>query len=221
VSITRRSALRDVAAAVARALDAAGISAVLTGGACATIYSSGRYQSRDLDFVIRSGGSRGSLDTAMASIGFRRDRDRYVHRQTPFFVEFPRGPLAIGNDIAVNPVDLKLGRGHVLALSPTDACRDRLAAFYHWSDRQSLDVAVEIASANKVSMRTIARWSRTEDAIEKFEEFRRELGRRTARQPANKLRGVAKNIEQIERGFGESKTVRGVRIVRRPAGAPV
>lgn len=181
MTIARRSSLADVAAEVAKALNAARISAVLTGGACATIYSKGAYQSHDLDFIIRSGGTRRSLDVAMASIGFHRDGDRYVHAATPFFVEFPRGPLAIGEDVAITPVELTVGGGRTLALSSTDACRDRLAAFYHWSDRQSLDVAVEIALANPVNMRIVRRWSQIENALEQFDEFRRQVARRRKR----------------------------------------
>ena len=56
-------------------------------------------------------------------------------------VEFPAGPLAIGDDDLVEPVELRVGRTRVPALSATDSCRDRLAAFYHWRDLQSLRVA--------------------------------------------------------------------------------
>ena len=176
--LTRRSSLADVAAVVAAALEAAGIEAVLTGGACATIYSRGAYQSHDLDFIVRSGGTRRSLDAAMASVGFARDGDRYVHRETPFFVEFPRGPLAIGDDVRIVPVTLKLGRNRALALSPTDSCRDRLAAFYYWSDRQSLQVAVDIAASQTVNITKVRDWSASEGHADRFEEFRRELVRR-------------------------------------------
>lgn len=47
---------------------------------------------------------------------------------------------------------LRVGRGRTLALSPTDACRDRLAAFYHWSDRGGLAAAVAIAQRHRVNM---------------------------------------------------------------------
>ena len=181
MTISRRSSLVDVATTVAAALDAAGIDAVLTGGACATLHSRGRYQSYDLDFVVRSGGTRRAVDAAMASVGFRRDGDHYSHPATPFFVEFPRGPLAIGDDVRIEPVEVKVGRGRVRALSSTDACRDRLAAFYHWSDRQSLEVAIEIALANRVELGVIERWSRAEGHPEKFAEFRRQLGARRRR----------------------------------------
>jgi hypothetical protein len=178
VKLTRRSSLRDVAAAVGRALREGGFDAVLTGGACATIYSRGAYMSHDLDFIVRAGGSRAALDAALGVLGFKRVHDRYVHPATTFYVEFPRGPLSIGNDTNIRPVDLKIGRITITALSATDSCRDRLAAFYHWSDRQSLRSAVEIALRAPVSMTTIRRWSEREGAADKFAEFQAELTRR-------------------------------------------
>src|SRR5262249_1957966 len=180
--LTKRSTLQDVAAAVAKALRSHGIRAVLTGGACATIYSEGEYQSEDLDLIIQSGPSRQELDKAMSSIGFRRQVDHYVHPRTLFFVEFPRGPLSIGSDVRIHPVEIRVGRRTVSALSATDSCRDRLAAFYHWNDRQSLDTAVAIALRNPVDLSKIRKWSKAENALEKFEEFRREL-----RRPAKKV----------------------------------
>ena len=173
MKIGPRSSLAEVAAAVAQTLGAAGFRAVLTGGACATIYSAGAYQSFDLDFILQEGGGQRALDRAMAALGFIRQTDRYTHPGTTFFVEFPRGPLAIGDDTAIRPVHIDLGTGRALALSATDACRDRLAAFYHWSDRQSLDAAVAIASRHRVNMRTIRDWSAREGALDRFDEFRR------------------------------------------------
>lgn len=151
MTITRRSSLAAVAATVGEALREAGIDAVLTGGACATIHSGGAYQSQDLDFVVRTPVERTVLDAAMRSVGFERDGNRYVHPRTSFFVEFPPGPLGIGDDLEVTPVAIAIGKGSVLGLSPTDACRDRLAA--------------------------INRWSRREGHLAEFEEFRQELAR--------------------------------------------
>jgi hypothetical protein len=178
VPITRRSTIADVAAVVATALRDAGFDAILTGGACAAIYSAGAYVSHDLDFIIRSGGGRAALDEALTVVGFKRRHDRYVHPKTRFFVEFPRGPLSIGDDTDIRPARLKVGRLTITALSPTDSCRDRLAAFYHWSDRQSLRSAVEIALRARVNMAAIRRWSEREGAPDKFEEFREEVSHR-------------------------------------------
>jgi hypothetical protein len=58
-----------------------------------------------------------------------------------------------------------------LALSPTDSCRDRLAAFYHRRDRQSLRLAVAVARHQTVDLEAIRKWSRAEGIIEDNEEF--------------------------------------------------
>ena len=181
MKLRKNSSIKSVAAVVGHALDHAGIEAVLTGGACAAIYSDGAYVSHDLDFIVRAGGTRATLDAALASAGFARDHDRYVHPATPLFVEFPRGPLSIGDDTNIRPARLTIGRTTIAALSPTDSCRDRLAAFYHWSDRQSLKSAVEIALRHRVNMATIRTWSAREGAAEKFEEFRAQVATRRTR----------------------------------------
>jgi len=171
VSLTAGSSLAAVAATVAKALASSGIRAVLTGGACASLYSQGAYQSSDIDFVLQSAVSTGDLDAVMKSIGFRRIGNHYEHPRTAFFVEFPAGPLGIGADLEVRPVVYKIGKTSVRALSATDACRDRLAAFYHWNDRQSVSTAVQIARHRKVDLKAIRAWSRREGALDGFSQF--------------------------------------------------
>jgi hypothetical protein len=188
VKVSRRSSLRQVAAAVAGTLHDAGIRAVLTGGACATIYSEGAYQSEDLDLILLSSPTQNALDQAMAEIGFSRRRDSYEHPRTSFFVEFPRGPLSIGSDLSVIPAEMLIDGVRVAMLSATDSCRDRLAAFYHWKDRQSLEAAVAIAARRGVDLGRIRAWSEMEGASAPFDEFLREL--RTAKATRRSARGV-------------------------------
>ena len=176
MTLDARSRLKDVVAVVATALRAAKIRVVLTGGACASVHASEKYLSHDVDFILQSAPSQAALDRAMAAAGFRRDGDRYVHPTCPFSVEFPAGPLAIGSDYNLKPVTMLVGRSKVTALSATDSCRDRRAAYYHWDDVQSLAVAVEIARTRRVNLRAIQRWSNAEGAAEKFGQFRRRLG---------------------------------------------
>lgn len=173
--ITAHSTLEQVAAVLADALREAGIRAVLTGGACATIYSAGGYQSEDLDLILQSSSTQRSLDEAMAKAEFARNGDYYEHPRTSFFVEFPRGPLAIGTDTSIAPVEVQVEGVPVLLLSATDSCRDRLAAFYHWKDRQALGAAVAIATNHPLDLEKIRAWSRREGAAEAFEEFLRTL----------------------------------------------
>lgn len=172
MKLSSRSSLADVAVAVGDVLRRSRIRAVLTGGACANLYTGGEYTSLDADFVLIGPCTTSQLDEAMATLGFARKRDRYVHPGLPFFVEFPRGPLGIGEDIRVRPVWRRGRTGRTLALSATDACRDRLAAFYHWNDHQSLEAAIAIALRHKVGMTRIQEWSRREGHVEGYRAFR-------------------------------------------------
>jgi hypothetical protein len=181
VKLTSRSSLLEVTASVAQALSNAGIRAVLTGGACASIYTRGAYQSSDLDFVLQNTISQSSLDAAMAATGFERRGNQYLHPSARFFVEFPAGPLAIGGDFKIQPIEYRVRRAAVFALSPTDSCRDRLAGFYFWNDRQSLRTAVQIAARHSVDLDAIRRWSRDEGFSAAFAEFSTELERARGR----------------------------------------
>ncbi|HEU5182300.1 MAG TPA: hypothetical protein VFW45_16055 [Candidatus Polarisedimenticolia bacterium] len=188
MSLTADSSLGHVAAEVAKTLARAGIRAVLTGGACATLYSEGKYQSFDLDFILQSAASSHELDEAMRGIGFRRVGNHYEHARARFLVEFPAGPLGIGSDLDVKPVTYRIGKVGVRALSATDSCRDRLAAFYHWNDRQSLSTAVEIARRRRVNLSKIGKWSVKEGAASKFQQFLDSLERLRGHRSASRSR---------------------------------
>ncbi|MBZ0172181.1 MAG: hypothetical protein K8E66_07370 [Phycisphaerales bacterium] len=162
-------------ATVGSGLRAERIRAVLTGGACVNLYTRGAHHSKDIDLILETQVTRRELDDAMQKVGFSRHGDRYEHTTARFYVEFPPGPLAIGGDLSIRPVEIRRGGQRMLALSATDCCRDRLAAFYHWNDRQSLRSAVLVALRNRVRMSTIEEWSRREGAADGFAAFRREL----------------------------------------------
>jgi hypothetical protein len=191
VKLRTSSTLEDVAGCVGKALADAGIRAVLTGGACATLYTRGTYQSEDLDFILQSGVSAPRLELVMNGAGFKRRGNQYFHEKAPFYVEFPAGPLAIGRDFRVEPVEYTIHRTRLLALSPTDSCRDRLAAFYHWGDRGSLAIAVEIARRHRIQLKKVERWSKAEGSLERFREFATEVRRArrgAGRRPGRKRR---------------------------------
>lgn len=172
----RTPTLKEVARRVARALGKEGIRAALTGGACASFYSGGACQSSDLDFVLLEPVDARALERALASIGFVRRGEHFGHPGLPFIVEFPKGPLAIGRDIRIEPVGYRIQGVMVPALSATDSCRDRLAAFYHWGDRSSLRAAVAIARRHPVDLHRIRAWSESEGARRGYGEFLAVLG---------------------------------------------
>jgi len=177
MTLTATSSLPRVAVAVGAHLRRRGITAVLTGGACVSVYTGGSYVSSDADFVIQGKVRQSALDAALAELGFVRKGDRHVHPDVSFYLEFPPGPLAIGADLGIQPAEIVFARHVALALSPTDSCRDRLAAFYHWRDRQSLQLAVDVARHQPVDLHAIRRWSRAEGHPEDCAEFLRELRR--------------------------------------------
>jgi hypothetical protein len=61
---------------------------------------------------------------------------------------------------------------------------DRLAAYFHWNDLQSLDQAVMVARSQKTSLSKLEAWAKRQGASEKLERFKRQLAvRKRPRQP--------------------------------------
>ena len=65
--------------------------------------------------------------------------------------------------------------GVVRIISPTDSVKDRLAAFYHWKDLQSLEQAILVASSNLVDLKSIKTWLKREEKSSEFKEFKQRL----------------------------------------------
>lgn len=163
--------IEEVAGLVCSTLQKAGITVTLSGGACVTIWSGGNYVSRDLDFVEEGLVPRRKVKAALEEIGFVEQNRYFVHPDSEFFVEFPTGPLTVGDQRVEKVATLRTDAGHLRLLSPTDCIKDRLAAFFHWNDHQALEQAVLVARTQKVDMKGIRSWSRTEDATGKFKRF--------------------------------------------------
>ncbi len=172
--VTRMS-LGELAAFVCTQLRKHGINAVLSGGACVTIYTHNRYESHDLDFVENAPTERRRIARALIEIGFV-EKDRYFkHPHTDFIVEFPAGPLAVGSEPVGDVEEREFSTGRLSLLSPTDCVKDRLAAYYHWDDPQCLEQALLVAEAARVDLEEIRRWSRVEKKSAEFERIRERL----------------------------------------------
>ena len=152
---------------------------MLTGGGAASLYAPESIQSFDLDFVLTFEAEKSAPARALEALGYRLTGYHYTHRVNPFLLEFPAGPLAIGDELVTSWETRREGGLLLHVLSPTDPCRDRLAAFYHFGDRSSLDAAVAIQSAQsaRIDLERIRRWSRSEGASGRFLEFQRRLRR--------------------------------------------
>lgn len=178
-TIRRTDAVEKIAALVSAALAEHGIEAVLSGGSVVSIYSANEFQSYDLDFITLA--TQREIAAAMATLGFARGSGRhYTHPETPFMVEFPRGPVMVGDEVVEKSARRRTPHGVIRLLSPTDAVKDRLAAFFHWSDRQSLEQALAIATRQRVKLAEIAKWAKREPppAPERYEVFRERLSKK-------------------------------------------
>lgn len=145
------------------------ISLVLSGGAAVSIYSSGRYVSLDLDMVNVYSARFRIIRMAMQEIGFEERGRYFTHPDTQFFVEFPPGPLTIGDEPVQQINNIELPTGTLRVISPTDCVKDRLAAYYHWGDRQSLEQAILVSEESEVDLDEIKRWSDKEGKLADFE----------------------------------------------------
>ncbi|MDH4271439.1 MAG: hypothetical protein OEW18_05620, partial [Candidatus Aminicenantes bacterium] len=155
-----------------------GVDVVLSGGACVSIYAREAYLSYDLDFVLVSYTPRAKLREAMARLGFSEDGRHFRHPETPFIVEFLSPPLSVGEEPVRNIAEITKRNKTLRLLSPTDCVKDRLAAYYHWNDRSSLEQAALVARNQKVDLKEIRRWSNKEGMTDKLAVFLRALNKR-------------------------------------------
>jgi hypothetical protein len=153
-----------------------GIEVILAGGAAVAIYSN-RYVSKDLDLINIYGVNRRKIRDAMTEIGFYEEGRYFRHPETQFFVEFPPGPLAIGEEPVKQIVEKKLSTGILKIISPTDCVKDRLAAYYHWDDQQALMQAILVAQRHKINIDEIRRWSLVEGKLNEFELIKGKLSK--------------------------------------------
>jgi hypothetical protein len=165
----KKLTLEQFAIAVATELKRHDIDVILTGGAVVSIYSTGKYVSKDADFL--SSTDHKKIAKVMLSLGFKKVGKDFYHDDTDFSVEFPGSQLVIGNS-PMKPDGKIKSKGFTLRLlSYTQCVMDRLAAFYHWRDRQSLDQALLVAQGHPIKIKNVEEWSKSEGEENKFNEF--------------------------------------------------
>jgi hypothetical protein len=164
----------ELAAFVQSRLRENGIDVVLSGGACVAIYTRNKYVSLDLDMIEIYPGKKRVIRDSMNKMGFYEEGRHFKHPDSKFIIEFPQGPLSIGDEKVTQVVELDFSTGTLKLLSPTDCVKDRLAAFYHWGDKQCLAQAILVAQDHKIDLQEIKRWSYVEG---KQVEFQKIVGR--------------------------------------------
>jgi hypothetical protein len=171
--INKQMGIKEFAIYVASELKKSGVDVILTGGAVVSIYSNNKYVSNDLDFLSSSDHQK--ITDAMFALGFKNEGKDFLHPNSDFYVEFPGRTLIIGNSPMQPEGEIKEGSFKLKLLSPTQCVMDRLAAFFHWKDRQSLDQAILVAKNHPVKLKELERWSASEGMEEKYKVFLTEL----------------------------------------------
>jgi len=166
----------ELSAYVQSYLHEQGIEVVLSGGSAVAIYSKNKYVSKDLDLVNIFAVNRRKIRAAMKELGFREEGRYFTHQETELFIEFPAGPLAIGEEVISNIIEKEVLTGKLRLISPTDCVKDRLAAYYHWGDQQCLLQAEYVARAQEIDLQEIERWSEREGMSEEFQNIKERLG---------------------------------------------
>jgi hypothetical protein len=142
------------------------------------LYSHNEYESCDLDFVTNA--ANDAIAKAVAPLGFRRvaGARQFEHPETDFYLEFPPGPLAFGETVVsdADATTVHTEFGPLRIVTPTQSVMDRLSAYVHWNDNQSLDQAVMVARKQPVEWSELHEWSRREGADDRLiDAFRRRV----------------------------------------------
>jgi hypothetical protein len=176
VNIPKKSNIKSVATIICSHLSAMGFDPVLTGKACAAIYSEGLVDSKSLDFVI-SEYLVDRIEAVMRSLGFTCLVHRtFGNKALEYEVSFMPPPVVVGDAMVENIHLFKSGKGELRMLNPTDCVRQRLSMYYRFGSESALKDAIAVASKNEVDMNLVERWSGWEWAGDKFEIFKKMLG---------------------------------------------
>ena len=111
----------------------------------------------------------------LQEIGFKPSKSRYFkHPLCPhLFLEFPRGPVEIGEEFPVVPDEIEVEGRMLRLLSPTDCVKDRLAGYIHWNSRANFDQAALICrqQADRVDLEQVEQWCAKEGGLAAFKEL--------------------------------------------------
>ena len=165
----------ELAAYIQDSLQEEGTKVVLSGGSAVSFYSGDKYVSKDLDLINTHFAKRSKIKVVMEKLGFQEQGRYFINPETQLFVEFPDGPLSVGEEPVKEVSEFELATGTLRVVSPTDCVKDRLCAFYFWNDQQGLAQAVLVAESQSVDLQEIKRWSKVEGREQEYEIFKGKL----------------------------------------------
>jgi hypothetical protein len=109
------------------------------------------------------------------------DKRHFEHPATDLYLEFPPAPLEFGKRTVQHDEVPRLQTpwGPLRVITPTLCVMDRLAAWWHWHDRQSWDQAVIVARHSNIDYDDLRAYSSEEGADPAdIEKLRQQAGNR-------------------------------------------
>ncbi|HEX5274624.1 MAG TPA: hypothetical protein VFW34_05050 [Candidatus Rubrimentiphilum sp.] len=158
-------ALSELAATVASHLKRHGIDVVVVGGSAITAHVPDVYTSMDIDFAVTTGIDRRKISRALRDLGFHEQGRVYASPSTIYVLDFVADVPHIDQHAITEYVELQTAAGTFRVYRLEDAIADRVAAFIHWSDSESLGVAERTVKASKER----TSWNRIESALSQIE----------------------------------------------------
>src|SRR3954464_14258858 len=114
----------ELAGLVCQKLADAGLTVTPPGGGCVAIWSEGKYVSHDLDFIEEGPVPRKKVQEVLIALGFAESGRHFKHPDSTFFVEFPTGPLMVGDERVHRTSRRKTKCGTLRLLTRTDCVKD-------------------------------------------------------------------------------------------------
>lgn len=163
------NSMQELAAIIAKHLHHNDIKVVLVGGLAVGIYTENRYLTKDIDMVDLSYQKPCRLQAAMAELDFHK-QGRYFHNSsTVVLIEFPSAPLAVGDELITELTTASGSFGEIPIIFAIDLVKDRLAAYFHWQDQQSLVQALCIMLCHNITPKQLESFCIREGGSEEYE----------------------------------------------------
>lgn len=158
------STLEETAAYICTKLKEKRIDVVLSGGSCMEIYTKSNFSSLDIDFIPNPSVTSKQIEKIMLELGFKKVPPRYYkYDSNPNYIEFPTGPVSLGNDLTKKFSELKTHVGTLTLLTPTDCIKDRLCALVYHGGEECYSQAVAVAHLNDFDKDDLTQWAKNED----------------------------------------------------------
>lgn len=117
------------------------------------------------------GGATRSAQEVVRTLGYYPKGRTLVCDSTPISLDFPKGPLAVGEESIQAWRTISRGGKLLHVIRPEDSVKDRLSAFFYWKDRSGLNQAIAVARATDCELAEIEAWAIQEGESDKYQEF--------------------------------------------------